>query len=82
MKNLKELGLGSNKIEDLFALSELFELTFLDLYSNNISDVTPLSSLIELNQLHLDDNPIFCTDIDKLRTFLTDTGIVAYDCIR
>ena len=63
--HLEELKLGFNAVADLNPLSQLQNLTLLELYSNNIvSDVSPLSGLTNLSVLNLQYNRI--SDISPL----------------
>ena len=73
--NLQRLGLGrvrvdgalvnSNVISNLSPLSNLTNLTFLDLTSNRISDISALSNLTNLTELHLGGNQTI-SDISAL----------------
>ena len=66
MTNLTSLSLESNQIShsDLVLLTNLTDLTRLDLARNNISDISPLSGLTNLTDLRLFTNSI--TDISPL----------------
>jgi internalin A len=66
MTNLSHLNLFGNQISDITPLSELVNLTYLNLsmdfslahemYNNKIVDLTPLSNLINLTELDLGGN--------------------------
>ncbi len=56
--NLKELYIGKNQINDISALSDLTQLTVINLTTNQISDISPLRNLTSLEKLTLDHNNI------------------------
>ncbi|MEA5528103.1 leucine-rich repeat domain-containing protein, partial [Dolichospermum sp. UHCC 0684] len=49
---------GGNQISDIKPLSNLTNLTYLDLLKNKISDIKPLSNLTNLTFLDLSGNPL------------------------
>lgn len=57
-KNLKQLSLLGNELEDISELKKLKGLTLLNADSNNIKDISPLSELTNLTQLSLHKNKI------------------------
>ena len=59
------LVLGSNRISDVSSLSNLTELTYLNLQVNEIKVVTPLTTLTNLKELHIYSNQI--SDITSLQ---------------
>src|SRR4030043_255787 len=67
----KMLGLGP--IQDLSFLSELTNLTYLDLGWNKISDLSPLKNLANLKELYLYANNL--TDVSPLST-MTDLTVL------
>ena len=81
--NLTSLSLGrmrvndewvnSNDISNLSPLSNLINLTYLDLTSNSISDISALSNLINLTGLHLGSNSI--SDISALSNLTNLIGL-------
>ena len=74
-KNLTELELDNNQIEEIKPLAALTKLTFLGLGQNKISDITPLAQMNNLKDLQLNDNQI--KDITSLQnlTELTDLSL-------
>ena len=57
-RNLQELSLGANHINDRSPLSRLTSLQNLNLSNNRISDISPLSGLTSLRDLGLQGNQI------------------------
>ncbi len=73
-----DLGLGrassnSNAISDLSPLSNLTNLTYLDLTDNSITDISTLSNLTNLTRLNLRRNRI--SDISVLSNLTNLTGL-------
>jgi Leucine-rich repeat (LRR) protein/Flp pilus assembly protein TadD len=59
------LKLDSLKIEDISFLSDLKDLTRVNLFNNKISDISPLKNLSNLEYLNLSDNQILDISIMK-----------------
>ena len=58
-KNLQHLNLTDNRIIDLTPISQLTQLTYLDIDQNrDIVDISPISGLIELRHLDISSNEI------------------------
>ena len=68
-----EGNVNSNHISDLSPLSNLTNLTWLDLDNNDISDITLLSNLTNLTNLNLNDN--FISDITPLSNLTNLTNL-------
>lgn len=64
--SLRSLYLSGNKMSDLHEFTWLGQLPSLLLNNNNIFDITPLLNYSG-NDLWLQDNPIFCWQIDMLK---------------
>jgi Leucine-rich repeat (LRR) protein len=67
-KNLEELRLDNNSIEDISLLANLVNLNVLHLRNNLIEDISPLSNLVYLTYLYLDYNSI--KDISPLSSLV------------
>ena len=86
--NLKTLNLGrarvngvlvnSNVLSNLSPLSNLTNLTYLDLTSNRISDISALSDLTNLTELHLGGNETI-SDISALSNLTKLTRLNLWD---
>lgn len=63
-KNLEEIRLYNNHINDISAIKELKKLKTVYLRQNDISDISALASLKDIEYLHLENNNI--TDISAL----------------
>ncbi len=63
--SLKYLNVQVHEITDLSPISDLPEITSIDVSGNNISDISALSKLTTLTSLYLDSNSI--EDIEPLR---------------
>ncbi|MCJ8278881.1 MAG: hypothetical protein MJK14_02760 [Rivularia sp. ALOHA_DT_140] len=55
---MTEINLFANQINDVKPLSNLTNLTNLDIIQNNINNIEFLSSLTKLEYLSISDNPI------------------------
>ena len=58
-----------------FIISELTNLTSLELQNNNISDISPLKKLMNLTNINLTNNPITKADISVLNNTLQKLNI-------
>jgi internalin A len=69
-KGLKRLDLSRGELveipKEVFELSQLTNLTSVDLYNNKITDISPLRLLISLTALDLSENKF--TDISSLQS--------------
>jgi hypothetical protein len=68
LKQLTELRVWGNRINDLSLLKELSQLTVLWVGNNQLKDITPLKSLNSLTQLYLGGNQI--SDISPLESLV------------
>lgn len=77
LTNLPYVSFQDNKIEDLTPLQELSNLNSIVLSGNNISNITPLLNLHNLKKLSVSNNNISYTDVNKLKSELSNTTIYA-----
>ena len=75
LTNLTDLHLAENQISDVSAFLKHTQLEKLSLYENQINDISVLSGLTNLTDLSLEENQISESDIESLKSALSNCEI-------
>ncbi len=73
VKSLKKIVMSDIELEDINFLSDLNNLTYLDISNNKISDIEPIKNLINLKELYIRNN--YISDYKVIDEILSSTDV-------